>query len=103
LFQYKLNLGHPEDKNLGSLELVKHSIRAQLEFEHQVTERDKREIELAKCFPNGKLILRGNINGFYQTIDPEVSRAFLIQDGRMKGILYVNELRKVCVAVDWMY
>lgn len=103
MFRYKLNPGHPEDKNLHSLELMEQSIQVQLEFEHQVTERDKREIELAKCFLNGKLILRGKINGFYQTIDPEVSRAFLIQGGRIKGVLYVNQLRKICVAFDWMY
>lgn len=101
--QLKLNLGHPEDRNLAALELVEHSIQAQLEFEHQLTERDRREIELAQCFPEGKLILRGKIQGCFPTIDPEVIRTILIQDGKRKAILYINTLRKVCVALDWAY
>lgn len=94
-------LGHPIDRNLRALELIQHSIEAQLEFEHQVTERDKREIALAKCFPQGRLILRGKLGAMVRTIDPEVSRCFLIQDGRVKGIIYINLLRKICIAVDW--
>ena len=89
------------DRNLRSLESVEHSIEAQLEFEHQLTQRDQREIALAKCFPQGKLILRGGLGEFKLTVDPEVARCYLIQDGRVKGILYVNMRRKVCVAVDW--
>jgi hypothetical protein len=103
LVQYRLNLGHPEDRNLGALELVEHSIEAQLEFEHLLIERDKREIELAKCFPDGKLILRGKMRGPFRTIDPEVSRSFLIENGKQTAILYINTLRKVCVAIDWNY
>ena len=95
-------LGHPMDRSLLSLKIVEHSIEAQLEFEHQLTRRDQREITLAKCFPQGKLILRGRLDGFTPTIDPEVSRSYLIQDGTVKGILYINRLRKVCVAVDWI-
>lgn len=99
----KLNLGHPEDRQLYSLELVKHSVQAQLEFEHLLIDRNKREIDLAQCFPNGKLILRGNTCGFFQTIDPEVSRTHLMQDGKRKAILYINTVRKTCVAIDWLY
>lgn len=101
--QLKLHLGHPEDRNLGSLELVQHSIQAQLEFEHLLIERDRREIELAKCFPNGKLVLRGKAQGIYPTLDREVIRTNLIQDGKRRAILYINTLRKICVAVDWFY
>lgn len=96
-------LGHPVDRSLRSLELVEHSIEAQLEFEHQLVERDRREIELATCFPQGKLILRGRMQGFTPTIDPEVVRSYLIQEGRIKGILYINLRRKICVAVDWVF
>lgn len=103
MVQLRLNLGHPEDRNLGSLELVEHGVQAQLEFEHLLIERDKREIELAKCFPDGKLILRGQMVGRYQTLDPEVIRTYLVQDGKRKAILYINTLRKVCVAIDWTY
>lgn len=94
-------LGHPVDRSLRSLELVEHSIEAQLEFEHQVTERDRREVALARCFPQGKLILRGKMAGFETTLDPEVVRSYLIQDSRLKGILYINIRRKVCIAIDW--
>ncbi len=94
-------LGHPVDRSLAQLQLVEHSIEAQLEFEHQVKLRDQLEIELAKCFPHGKLVLRGNMFRFEPTIDPEVMRSYLIQDGRVKGIMYINVLRKVCVALDW--
>ena len=97
-----VGLGHPVDRSLRSLEHVQRSIEAQLEFEYQLTKRDQREISLAKCFPQGKLILRGGLDGFTPTIDPEVSRTYLIQDGRVKGILYVNMLRKTCIAVDWL-
>lgn len=97
----RLNLGHPEDRDLRALKQVEHSIEAQLEFEHLISEGDKREIELAKCFPKGKLILRGKIDAVYKTVDPEVSRATIFQEGRMKGMLYINELRKICIAVDW--
>lgn len=100
---YRVNLGHPVDRDLAALELVQHGIKAQLEFEHLLIERDKREIALAKCFPDGKLILRGKMHGLYRTVDPEVSRSYLLQDGRQKAILYINTLRKVCVAVDWQY
>ncbi len=98
--QLRLNLGHPEDRNLQSLELVEHSIQAQLEFEHMLIERDRREIELAKCFPEGKLILRGKMRGRFRTLDPEVVRTDLMQDGMRKAVLYINTLRKVCVAID---
>lgn len=101
--QNTINVGHPVDRNLRALELVRHSIEAQLEFEHQVTERDRREIALAECFPEGKLILRGKLVGMNPTMDPEVSRAYVVQDGRVNGILYINLLRKVCVALDWPY
>ena len=101
--QLKLNLGHPENHNFATLEQVQHSIQAQLEFEHLLTERDRREIELAKCFPDGELILRGKMQGRIRTLDPEVIRTFLIQDGKRKAILYINTLRKVCVAIDWDY
>lgn len=94
-------LGHPVDHQLRALELVEHGIEAQLEFEHQLIERDKREIALATCFPQGKLILRGAMRGMFPTIDPEVFRSELVQEGRIKGMLYINRLRKVCVAVDW--
>ena len=94
-------LGHPIDRSLRSLAHVEHSIEAQLEFEHQVTERDRREVALARCFPQGKLILRGRMAGFETTIDPEVVRSYLVQDNRVKGILYINVRRKVCVAIDW--
>lgn len=94
-------LGHAVDRNLHSLKLVEHSIEAQLEFEHQVTERDRREVALAKCFPQGKLILRGKMRGIEATIDPDVMRSYLIQDNRVRGIRYINILRKVCVAIDW--
>jgi len=100
---YKVNFGHPIDRNLAALELVQHSIEAQLEFEHLLIERDKREIELAKCFPDGKLILRGQMRGLFRTLDPEVSRSWLVQDGQRKAILYINTLRKICVAIDWQY
>lgn len=100
---YRVNLGHPVDSDLAALELVQHGIEAQLEFEHLLIERDKREIALAKCFPEGKLILRGKMHGLFRTVDPEVSRSYLIQDGKRKAILYINTLRKVCVAVDWQY
>lgn len=91
-------LGHPVDRSLRALEQVEHGIEAQLEFEFQITERDRREIALATCFPDGKLILRGRLGELKQTVDPEVARCDLIQDGRRKGILYVNMLRKVCVS-----
>jgi hypothetical protein len=94
-------LGHPVDHSLTQLRLVEHSIEAQLEFEHQIKLRDQSEIELARCFPQGKLILRGKLSGFVPTMDPEVVRSYLIQDGRVKGIMYINILRKVCIAVDW--
>lgn len=94
-------LGHPQDRDLRALQLVEHSIEAQLEFEHEITERDKREIALALCFPHGKLVLRGKLSGYFPTIDPEVMRSYLIQDGKRKGILYINMLRQVCVAIDW--
>jgi hypothetical protein len=99
--QERLNLGHPVDHSLRSLQLVEQSIEAQLEFEYQMIERDRREIALAKCFPGGKLILRGSLRGMCRTMDPVVFRSYLIQDGRVKGILYINMLRKVCVAIDW--
>jgi len=95
-------LGHPRDRDLRALQAVEHSIEAQLEFEHAVAERDRREIALAHCFPHGKLLLRGRIGGLQPTLDPQVLRAYLIQDGRRKGILYINLLRQVCVAVDWL-
>ena len=100
---HRVQFWHPVDRDLAALELVQHSIEAQLEFEHLLIERDKREIALAKCFPDGKLILRGKMHGLYRTVDPEVSRSYLQQDGRQKAILYINTLRKVCVAVDWQY
>jgi len=103
MISYRFNVGHPVDRNLATLELVEHSIEAQLEFEHLLIERDKREIALARCFPDGKLILRGKMQGLYRTVDPEVSRSYLMQDGKRKAILYINTLRKVCVAVDWQY
>lgn len=103
MVQLKLNLGHPEDRSLAALELAEHSIQAQLEFEHLLTERDRREIELAQCFPEGKLILRGKMHGRFPTLDPEVIRTFLIQDGKQKALLYINTLRRVCVAIDWDY
>ena len=95
-------LGHPFDRDLRMLEMVEHSIEAQLEFEHQITERDRREIALAHCFPQGKLVLRGHLCGFFPTVDPEVMRTYLIQNGRRKGILYINMRRKICVAIDWL-
>ena len=94
-------LGRPQDRDLRALQHVERSIEAQLEFEHQITERDKREIALAHCFPHGKLVLRGHLSGFFSTVDPEVRRTYLIQDGRRKGILYINMRRQVCVAIDW--
>ncbi len=103
LLQSKMNSGHLEDRNLASLELVEHSIRAQLEFEHLLVERDKSEIELAKCFPEGKLVLRGKLQGRFQTLDREVIRTNLIQDGKRKAVLYINQIRKICVAIDWHY
>jgi hypothetical protein len=103
LTQNKLNLGHPVDRDLRALEQIEHSIQAQLEFEHEISQRDIREIELAKCFPQGKFILRGTLEGFSPTIDREVTRSYLIQDGRKKGVFYINTLRKVCVAVDWIF
>ena len=96
----RLNLGHPQDRQLGALRLIEHSIEAQLEFEHQLSEQDKREIELAKCFPEGKLILRGILWGFEKTLDSEVFRSYVVQDGVKKGILYINLVRKRCVAID---
>jgi hypothetical protein len=99
----KLNLGHPKDRQLHSLELVEHSVQAQLEFEHLLIERNKHEIELSKCFPNGKLILRGYTHGYFQTVDPEVARTDLMQNGKRKAILYINTVRKTCVAIDWLY
>jgi hypothetical protein len=63
-----MNLGHPEEHSLGVLELVEHDIQAQSDFEHQLIGRDRREIELAKCFPDGKLILRGKTQGRFPTI-----------------------------------
>ncbi len=95
------SVGHPVDRSLRALELVEHGIEAQLEFEHQLIERDKREIALATCFPHGRLILRGSMRGMFPTIDPEVFRSELVQEGKIKGMLYINRLRKVCVAVDW--
>ncbi len=101
--RHHLNFGHPVDRDLAALELMRHGVEAQLEFEHLLVERDKREIELAKCFPEGRLILRGKMHGLFRTVDPEVSRAYLVQEGKQKAILYINTLRKVCVAVDWQY
>jgi hypothetical protein len=43
------------------------------------------------------------MQGRFPTLDPEVIRTFLIQDGKKKAILYINTLRKVCVAIDWEY
>lgn len=94
-------LGHAQDRDLRALQRLEQSIEAQLELEHQLTERDQREIALAQCFPHGRLVLRGRLSGYFPTLDPEVVRSYLIQDGRRKGILYINLLRRVCVAVDW--
>jgi hypothetical protein len=100
---HRISFGHPIDRDLAALELVQHGIEAQLEFEHLLIERDKREIALAKCFPGGKLVLRGQVHGLFRTLDPEVSRSWLVQDGQRKAILYINTLRKICVAIDWQY
>jgi hypothetical protein len=94
-------LGHPQDRNLNALRQVERGIEAQLEFEHQVAMRNQREIDLAKCFPQGKLILRGRLEKFETTMDPEVTRSYVVQDGRIKGIMYINQRRKICVAIDW--
>jgi hypothetical protein len=99
--QSHLNLGHPVDRHLASLGLVEHSVEAQLEFEHRLLEKNQREIMLARCFPEGKLVLRGTLNGLIKTVDPEVIRTYLIQDGVKKAIIYINTLRKVCIAIDW--
>ncbi len=98
-----INPGHPVDHDLATLELVRHGIEAQLEFEYLLIERDQREIALAQCFPGGKLILRGTMQGLSRTLDPEVTRSYLVQDGQRKAILYINTLRKICVAIDWAY
>ncbi len=93
-------LGHPQDRNLRVLKQLEHSIESQLEIEHQLIEQDRREIDLATCFPAGKLVLRGTIDGFHRTLDPEVIRSYVIQDGQRKGVLYINVRRKKCTAVD---
>ena len=94
-----LNLGHPQDRNLQTLQLIEQELQAELEFQLQISARDRREIDLAQCFPEGKLALPGRLEGFHKTIDPEVVRCYLVQDGQRKGILYINRLRKKCVAV----
>lgn len=93
-------LGHPQDRDLRVLKQLERSIEAQLEIEHQLTEQDKREIDLAACFPAGRLVLRGAIAGIHRTLDPELISCYVIQDGMRKGMLYINTLRKKCTALD---
>ncbi len=93
-------LAHPQDRDLRVLKQLERSIEAQLEIEHQLIEQDRREIDLASCFPAGKLVLRGRICGFHKTLDPEIVRIDVIQDGRQKGFLYINIRRKKCMALD---
>lgn len=100
---HKVNFGHPVDRDLSALELVQRGIEAQLEFERLLIERNNREIELAKRLPDGKLILQGRMRGQFKTLDPEVYRSWLVQDGWVKGIVYVNPVRKIFVAIDWQY
>ncbi|SMB27810.1 protein of unknown function [Sterolibacterium denitrificans] len=93
-------LGHPQDRDLRMLRSLARSIETQLELEHQLSERDRREIDLAACFPAGKMILRGSLADIRHTIDPEVMRCHVVQDGRLAGTLYINLLRKKCTPVD---
>lgn len=92
--------GHPQNHDLRMLKQLEHSIEAQLEIEHQLTENDRREIDLATCFPAGKLMLHGTLEGLQRTLDPDVFRSYVIQDGERRGVLYINTLRKKCIAVD---
>ena len=92
-------LGHPQDLDLRMLKLLEHSIEAQLEIEHQLAEQDRREIDLATCFPAGKLMLRGSLEGIQRTLDPEVVRGYVVQGGRRMGMLYINTVRKKCTPV----
>ena len=82
------------------LRLLGRSIEEQLEIEHQLGEQDRREIDLATCFPAGKLMLRGTLDGLQRTLDPEVVRGYVSQGGRRMGILYINVVRKKCTPVD---
>lgn len=82
------------------LRKLSHSIEAQLKIEHQLSEQERRDIDLATCFPQGKIMMGGILTEIRYTIDPAVVRCHVIQNGRRTGTLYINLLRKKCTPVD---
>ena len=90
----------PQNHDLRSLKQLERSIEAQLKVEHHQGQQEQREIDLATCFPAGKFMLGGVITHLQHTIDPEVMRGNVMQDGRCTGMVYINRPRKKCVAVS---
>ncbi|MBV2234544.1 MAG: hypothetical protein KUL75_03255 [Sterolibacterium sp.] len=92
--------GQPRDHDLHQLQQLARSIEIQLELLHQLDAQERREIDLAQCFPDGKLIVHGQLVDLRPTIDPEVLRGQVLQDGQQVGTLYINVRRGKCAPVD---
>lgn len=92
--------GHPQDHSLHQLQHVARSVETQLKLLRQQNLQGERELELASCFPDGKMIIQGHLINLQHTIDPEVLRGHVAQDGQNLGTLYINVRRGKCTAID---
>ena len=92
--------GHPQDHDYHSLKKLERSIEVQLRIERHRTEQEQREIELAACFPDGHLVLPGQIVRLRKTLDTEVICCQVARPPARMGSLYINMLRHRCVILD---
>lgn len=92
--------GHPRNHDLRSLKQLERGIEARLKIDHHLGQQDRREIDLATCFPAGKFMLDGVITDIQQTLDPEVMRGNVMQGGQCTGLIYINVPRKKCTLID---
>ncbi len=95
------HLGHPQDRDLRSLRKIEQSIEVQLKIERHRGEQERREIDLASCFPNGHFAFSGHIARLRRTLDPEVVCCLVAHEATAEtGSLYINLRRNRCVILD---
>ncbi len=92
--------GYPRDRDLRALRKLEQGIEAQLRIDRHHGERERRELDLASCFPQGHFAFAGQVAGFRRTLDPEVVCCQIRHEEVRPGYLYVNVRRHRCVVLD---